>query len=107
MESYHCAVHSATLDALYFPRHPAGAPGERERMSEASAGVEIRQLHKRFKGGDHDAVDGVDLYIRDGELLVLLGPSGCGKPTLLRMRSEEHTSELQSHHDLVCRLLLE
>src|SRR6266540_4772019 len=25
----------------------------------------------------------------------------------LRQRSEEHTSELQSHHDLVCRLLLE
>ena len=26
---------------------------------------------------------------------------------VLRPRSEEHTSELQSHHDLVCRLLLE
>src|SRR5437773_9723555 len=25
----------------------------------------------------------------------------------LQNRSEEHTSELQSHHDLVCRLLLE
>src|SRR5260221_5149570 len=25
----------------------------------------------------------------------------------IRMRSEEHTSELQSHSDLVCRLLLE
>src|SRR6266540_2329899 len=25
----------------------------------------------------------------------------------LQSRSEEHTSELQSHHDLVCRLLLE
>ena len=25
----------------------------------------------------------------------------------LLYRSEEHTSELQSHHDLVCRLLLE
>src|SRR5437667_3431727 len=24
-----------------------------------------------------------------------------------RCRSEEHTSELQSHHDIVCRLLLE
>src|SRR5215468_2907916 len=24
-----------------------------------------------------------------------------------QVRSEEHTSELQSHHDLVCRLLLE
>src|SRR5260221_5480439 len=32
------------------------------------------------------------------------GWSGSGKTTL---RSEEHTSELQSHSDLVCRLLLE
>src|SRR5437773_7326761 len=33
-----------------------------------------------------------------------------GKPKMLAptmVRSEEHTSELQSHHDLVCRLLLE
>src|SRR5437773_12567049 len=28
-------------------------------------------------------------------------------PEPLATRSEEHTSELQSHHDLVCRLLLE
>src|SRR5438034_6329530 len=28
-------------------------------------------------------------------------------PLLLQPRSEEHTSELQSHSDLVCRLLLE
>src|SRR5438034_3355358 len=28
-------------------------------------------------------------------------------PTLEQKRSEEHTSELQSHSDLVCRLLLE
>src|SRR5437773_4840637 len=31
-------------------------------------------------------------------------PTGRGRPGA---RSEEHTSELQSHHDLVCRLLLE
>src|SRR5437773_5785221 len=30
-----------------------------------------------------------------------------GIPTTIASRSEEHTSELQSHHDLVCRLLLE
>src|SRR5437667_3945556 len=29
------------------------------------------------------------------------------RPTPRAWRSEEHTSELQSHHDLVCRLLLE
>src|SRR5437773_7232778 len=28
------------------------------------------------------------------------------KEALWTLRSEEHTSELQSHHDLVCRLLL-
>src|SRR5260221_10428574 len=33
--------------------------------------------------------------------------SGIGIALLLLMRSEEHTSELQSHSDLVCRLLLE
>src|SRR5437667_8879230 len=35
-------------------------------------------------------------------------PSGaCTIPARRCTRSEEHTSELQSHHDLVCRLLLE
>src|SRR5947207_2341110 len=34
------------------------------------------------------------------------GPRARG-PALRRSRSEEHTSELQSHSDLVCRLLLE
>src|SRR5437588_4166382 len=29
------------------------------------------------------------------------------RPPAVRARSEEHTSELQSHSDLVCRLLLE
>src|SRR5260221_3068015 len=29
------------------------------------------------------------------------------RPWVARWRSEEHTSELQSHSDLVCRLLLE
>src|SRR5438034_4020411 len=32
---------------------------------------------------------------------------GARRPTSRRSRSEEHTSELQSHSDLVCRLLLE
>src|SRR3970282_3026588 len=31
----------------------------------------------------------------------------CSSTCRYRPRSEEHTSELQSHHDLVCRLLLE
>ncbi|MDQ7842852.1 MAG: ABC transporter ATP-binding protein [Armatimonadota bacterium] len=45
--------------------------------------VETRNLQKHF--GEVRAVDGVDLDVREGELLVLLGPSGCGKTTLMRM----------------------
>src|SRR5437773_3901245 len=37
-----------------------------------------------------------------------LASYGGAAPAITRVpRSEEHTSELQSHHDLVCRLLLE
>ena len=35
------------------------------------------------------------------------GESAPGTLCQTGTRSEEHTSELQSHHDLVCRLLLE
>jgi ABC-type glutathione transport system ATPase component len=45
--------------------------------------VSVRDLTKRF--GDHTAVDGVSLEIREGETLGLVGESGCGKTTLGRM----------------------
>jgi multiple sugar transport system ATP-binding protein len=47
------------------------------------ASVELRNVTKRF--GAFTAVEGVDLSIRDRELVVFVGPSGCGKSTLLRM----------------------
>src|SRR2546428_1917536 len=50
------------------------------------------------------------LGIHGNSVLALLG-IGRGKrrllPELVVVRSEEHTSELQSRSDLVCRLLLE
>jgi multiple sugar transport system ATP-binding protein len=52
-------------------------------LSKPMATVEIRGIKKFY--GDVCAVNGIDLYVKDGEFLVLLGPSGCGKSTLLRM----------------------
>src|SRR3712207_7397651 len=88
------------------------------------AEIQLKDVTKRYPDG-FEAVKHMDLTIGDGEFMILVGPSGCGKSTALRMiagledisegelriggevRSEEHTSELQSRQYLVCRLLLE
>jgi sulfate transport system ATP-binding protein len=45
--------------------------------------IEVRGVSKRF--GDFTALDDVSLTVRDGSLTALLGPSGGGKSTLLRV----------------------
>ncbi len=45
--------------------------------------IELIGIKKRF--GDFTALQGIDLEIRQGELVALLGPSGSGKTTLLRI----------------------
>ena len=43
----------------------------------------VKGLTKSF--GDLDVIDGLDLTVRQGELMAIVGPSGCGKTTLLRL----------------------
>ena len=45
--------------------------------------IELKGISKSYDG--EKVIDGMNLYIRDGEFITLLGPSGCGKTTTLRI----------------------
>lgn len=47
-----------------------------------ASGVDIRGLHKSY--GDNEVLKGIDLEVKPGEVVCLIGPSGSGKSTLLR-----------------------
>jgi putative spermidine/putrescine transport system ATP-binding protein len=51
--------------------------------ASAPAGLELRGVEKRF--GTVIAVDGIELSVRAGEFMTLLGPSGAGKTTILKL----------------------
>src|SRR5437667_7829044 len=58
-------------------------------LVSAAPGVIGGRIELRSRQARRNLLDGLEHYVR------------------VKERSEEHTSELQSHHDLVCRLLLE
>src|SRR5580692_10791998 len=47
------------------------------------AHVELRNINKKFRR--HTALNDLSLDVGDGELFVLLGPTGAGKTTTLRL----------------------
>jgi putative ABC transport system ATP-binding protein len=47
--------------------------------------IEARGLEKHFDGGRVLALRGLDLTVREGEVVAITGPSGCGKTTLLQL----------------------
>ncbi|MCZ3365478.1 MULTISPECIES: ABC transporter ATP-binding protein [Methanobacterium] len=47
--------------------------------------IEIKGLKKSYEEGQITALNGIDLEIKEGEFVSIIGPSGSGKSTLLNM----------------------
>ena len=45
--------------------------------------IEVRDLVKRYRNAEVNAVDGVSFYVEEGSFFSLLGPNGAGKTTIL------------------------
>src|ERR1700753_4205484 len=43
--------------------------------------IQVKQLTKRYRGADRNAVDGISFEVPEGQLFCLLGPNGAGKTT--------------------------
>jgi ABC-2 type transport system ATP-binding protein len=56
--------------------HPAHGP-------DADLAIEVRGLRKRY--GTHEALCGLDLDVRRGEIFAFLGPNGAGKTTTVEI----------------------
>jgi ABC-2 type transport system ATP-binding protein len=62
--------------------HPSAADASMPSPASPDHAIEIRGLRKVYAGG-FEALKGVDLSIRRGEIFALLGPNGAGKTTLI------------------------
>ena len=52
---------------------------------EVQGHIELRDVSFRYSPRERDVVKGIDLEVRPGEFVVILGPSGGGKSTLLKL----------------------
>jgi NitT/TauT family transport system ATP-binding protein len=64
-----------------------GVPQVSGALPDGEAEIELRGISKRFSARDREtlALTDIDLGIRKQEFVTLLGQSGCGKTTLLRI----------------------
>src|SRR5690606_42029121 len=98
-----------SLSSTPFPYTPLFR-SKREQPSDEGTARQVLQHEHDDVRDDEGFVDGGDSLEHPGPMQSPgkdFNPKSKKKPVVHGLRSEEHTSELQSRENLVCRLLLE
>ena len=66
-------------------------PGSATTGPSPGDGIRFEGVAFRYPGAEDDAVEGVDLHIRPGQKLALVGENGSGKTTLIKLLTRLYT----------------
>lgn len=54
-------------------------------VTSLSGGIEVQNLTFRYEEGGRNVLDGINIRIRPGQYIAIVGKTGCGKSTLVRL----------------------
>lgn len=78
-------VHLGRISDIALSKTESGVEGRPGHAHPITGAIELRQVRFRYGSGEPEILKGVDLKVESGTMVALVGPSGGGKTTLMKI----------------------